>query len=192
MKRLVRVGFLGGMLIWMAASHGQGMVNFANISKQAGREVDTRVTFADGTPVAGGYTAQLYAGPQGTAESALKRVLPTTTFRTGPTTAGYILPIALFVPGVDPGQTGTFQMRVFNGETWESSPYRGESNLVDARLSSMTGTPPNLVGLEPFQVLPVPEPGTIAIVCVGLLLMCGYAKRRGFWLLRFFPGASPN
>jgi hypothetical protein len=86
------------MLIWTAASHGQGWINFANKTPNFGNRIDAKVTFADGTPVAEGYTAQLYFGPQGSAESALKPLFPTTTFRTGPTTAGYILPVALVVP----------------------------------------------------------------------------------------------
>jgi hypothetical protein len=72
----------------------------------------------------------------------------------------------------------TFQMRVFNGQTWESSPLRGESNLFDVQPSSPSGDPSNLFGLEPFQVLPVPEPGTIALFGFGLLLNFGLNKRR--------------
>jgi hypothetical protein len=160
-------------LVLLSHAFAQGVVVFANKVPSSG--VDARVTLADGTPVSVGYIAQLYAGPAGTPESSLQPVLPTATFASG-TAVGYIRPVDVHVPGVDIGQIATLQMRVFDGQTWSDSLCRGESNLILVQLGIQTQDGPYLVGLQPFQVVCIPEPSTFALLSGGLALL--FLKKR--------------
>lgn len=63
-------------------------------------------------------------------------------------------------------------MRAFSGKTWEDSPVRGESNLIDLNLGGGTTAPPYLFGLQSFAVYPVPEPSVVQIaLAAGLMLI---------------------
>ncbi len=157
-------------------AYGQGLVNFNN---RVTREVDARVTFPDGSPVGVGFTAQLYGGPIGTSVDALVPLFPTTTFRLTSTQAmGYVIGVEVVFQGMQPGTPATVQMRVFDGATWETSVCRGESNPITVSLFGGNGTPTNLVGMQPFQVNCIPEPGN------GVLLVCGVAGLLAFRRVR--------
>ena len=140
---------------------GQGEVTFNN---RVSGEVDARVTFLDGTGVGAGFIAQLYGGPAGSSIEQLTPLFPITTFRTTPALAlGYVFGVVVVVPDVPPRQRAVLVMRVFNGSTWESSTCRGESNPINVVLSGGLAVPTNLVGLQPFSVDCIPEPGTLAV-----------------------------
>lgn len=142
-----------GVPVW---SQGQGLIIFNN---RVTPEVNARVTFQDGTPVGAGFTAQLYGGPAGTPVDGLTPLLPTTTFRlSSPAALGYVQQVEVPVPGVPRFGDATVQMRVYNGASWETSLIRGESDLIVVRTASETSPPANLVGLQPFQCSPSPNP----------------------------------
>jgi hypothetical protein len=144
----------------------QGNLNFANLD---GNRVNAPVTFANGTGVGKGYKAQIYAGPPNTPAGSLTPVLPTTIFREN--APGYILAFTLEIPGRSAGEDIVVQMRAYDNENWENSDCRGESNVIPIRLSGGTGVPTSLIGLQPFQVVCIPEPGTTFICCAGLGLI---------------------
>jgi hypothetical protein len=99
--------------------------------------------------------------------SDIKPLFPLTSFRAGPPEAlGYIIQVILNVPGIPAGAAAVFVMKAFDGSSWETSTYRGESNPVTVTLAN-GGLPPDLVGLQPFQVHLVPEPSTYALMALG-------------------------
>jgi hypothetical protein len=148
----------------LTVGHSQGLIIFNN---RVSGEVDARVTFPDGTPVGAGFTAQLYGGPAGTPVDLLTPLLPTTTFRTG-AAMGYIFQVEVRVPGVPRFEDATVQMRVYDGESWESSLIRGDSNIITLTTISETWPSEYLIGLRPFQVSPIPEPGTAVLFACGV------------------------
>jgi hypothetical protein len=164
-----------GTFLFPGRAVAQGTVNFAN--KVPSARIDAPVTFQDGTFVSAGYTAQLYAGPQGSPASALQPVLPTSTFATG-AAAGYIRPTQLEIFGLFPGEFATLQVRVYGGADWDNSLCRGESNLLLIQLSGGTSLPADLVGLQPFQVICAPEPSTELLFIAALALILSLPKHR--------------
>jgi hypothetical protein len=167
-----------GTFLFPGRSVAQGTVNFANRVPSA--RIDAPVRFQDGTFVSTGYTAQLYAGPEGSPASALQPVQPTSTFLTG-AAAGYIRPVQIEIAGIFPGQFAALQVRVYGGADWDSSLCRGESDLLLIQLSGGTSLPADLVGLQPFQVICAPEPSTHLVFIFEsvfiLLLSIGKSRR---------------
>lgn len=167
-----------GCVLAAAATYAQGTVNFTT---RVVPDLVVQVTDPAGNPLDGAaYSAQLYGGPQGTAEAELQALGSPTTFRTG-AGAGFVTPAgAVAVPGVPEGGTATLQLRAWdnaNGTitSWETASIRGESNLFDAGpLGGVLQTPPNLVGLQPFQI---PEPSTIVLSVLGVAALA-FARRR--------------
>ncbi len=164
---------------FVPACHGQGLIWFNN---RVSGQVDARVTFFDGTGVGAGFTAQLFGGREGTPLELLVPLFPTTTFRTSSELAkGYVYPVEVAVPSAVPYHENiTFLMRVFNGASWETSSIRGESNLFTTWTYEGLFPPRSLIGLEPFQVFAIPEPGTAALFvggALGLLWSCRRQRR---------------
>lgn len=149
---------------------GQGTIDFDNLGPNG---LDARVTFLDGTGVGVGFTAQLFFGPPGMPVESLQPLLPTTTFQTGPADArGYVVGRSgIPVPGTFELEFQTFVMRAYNGSTWETSTWRGESNPVTVRLDGGTYPSAYLYGLQPFHVVPIPEPSVFALAVVGGCLL---------------------
>jgi hypothetical protein len=141
-----------------------------------------------------GYTAALFAGPQGTPEASLQPVAMT-TFRTG-TLAGYIAPPldAVTIPGVPGGQIATLQLRVWDNRggtltTWAAAEAAWLSGQIAAGKSPVFNSlplggageppslPPNLVGLVSFNIYYVPEPGTLALLGLGALGLMVFRRK---------------
>jgi hypothetical protein len=182
MRRLLLM--IGCLAQSLTKSQGQGTINFNTHTM----DVEAKFFMRDGTtPLAGtGYTAQLFAGPLGAAESALLPIYPTTTFRTG-VAAGYLIPVgAVVVPNVPPGQKATMQLRVWDNAggtiaTWESATTKFGGKLFDT--SPLGGedpngwpptVPPDLVGLTSASFGGLPEPsalltGTVALSVFGIV-----------------------
>ena len=156
----------------------QGTVNFNN---RVVGSVVAPVYGPDGvTGLEGpGYTAQLFGGAAGSAEGSLVAITPTTTFRTG-AGAGFIVAAgSVTVPGVVGGASAALQLRVWenaggtitsyadaiaSGSLYGSSAVFDSLPLGDLTASPPT-TPPNLVGLQSFNL--VPEPSTYALLALG-------------------------
>jgi hypothetical protein len=159
-----------------ATAYGQGQINFSN---RAG-SVDAPVFESDGTTLLSGanYMAMLYAGPQGTAEGDLTAMGAAASFNLLP---GYFFGSSRTITGVAGGSVATLQIRVWDsnsGATWETAAAnaRGASPVFDSvALTEAPATPPNLVGMESFSL--VPEPSTIALGLIGAVALV-FARRR--------------
>lgn len=168
---VVLAGFLIGSVPFTCA---QGQIYFINAAPMW-----APVTFADGTPIpaSAGFSAQLYGGEVGSSMDALVPLPPVNHFRSD--AAGFVLPgITATFPGMPVGSFVEIQMRAFSGKDWESSPIRGESNLIELRLGGDTIAPPPPLGLQSFAVYPVPEPSSLAIGLAGGVLFLGLWRMR--------------
>lgn len=140
-----------------------------------------------------GYYAQLFAGPQGTAEASLTPVPGSlVTFRTGGF-AGFIAAPAepLTIPGVPQGSVATMQLRVWDNQggtvtTWAAAEAlwlsgaiaAGKSLLFDSPpLAGGITPPPNLLGLQSFNIYYIPEPGTLALLGLGALGLMVFRRK---------------
>lgn len=125
----------------------------------------------DGPLLAGtGFTAQLFAGPLGTADEDLQPLSPATFFRTG-LNGGLVAPPsgALAVPFVPAGARARLQLRVWDNQdstlnSWPevlASPdaRRGVSPPFDSAPLGTTNSPANLAGLTSFNLNALPAPG---------------------------------
>ena len=81
---------------------------------------------------------------------------------------GYIFEEFIKVPGIGPGQSAILQIKVFNGASWEASTCRGESIPIIIELSGGLSTPADMIGLQPFQVICVPEPRPLLFLGLAL------------------------
>ena len=150
----------------------QGLIRFAN--RDSGG-VDARVFLPDGTGVGAGFVAQLSLVTSHNIVPVLTPLLPTTTFfDSTPAARGYVHPVNVSVPGILGGQSVGVIMRVFEGESWESSTFRGESSVATVELVPPEfGTGGLLTGLRQFIVAPIPEPGTLAMTICGIAVLAG-------------------
>jgi hypothetical protein len=166
MKKLI-IGLASLMVC--AVAYGQGQVNFNN---RVVGIVDAKVLLPDGTGAGAGFKAQLYGGPVG---GALQPLMPVTDFRTG-NAVGYVNGVTAIVPNVAAGGSATIVMRAFNGDTFETSSVFGSSEAITvSNLGGGTITPPNLVGLQGFSLIPEPSTIALGVLGVGALL---FMRRR--------------
>jgi hypothetical protein len=135
-----------------------GTVNFFTFHPQPGLG---RVYEADGvTPLASGFSAQLYAGPAGAPEGSLLPVGTPQPFLGG-TGAGYLRGTNVIVPHVTAGLPCELQLRVWEnagGNDYESAAVQavkvGKSAVFTVTLGSDWGRvfPPNANGFPSFRV----------------------------------------
>lgn len=143
----------------------------------------------------GTYTVQLWAAPggAGTPESSLVAVPTTTTMRTG-AAAGFITGVTVVVPNVPGDTTGgpaTFEVRVWDNAGGTITSYAAAQGLANgvwgqSPIFSITGPlgggtvlPPNLVGLQSFNVHTlVPEPSTFALAGLGAAALLIFRRRK--------------
>jgi len=133
-----------------------------------------------------GFTAALYGGPVGGVLGV--DPISTTTFRV-PSSFGYLTPPNPAAPAlgtVAPGGLASFEMRVWDNRLGTVTDWarvmqdptiaRGQSGIFSPAFplgGTPAGggtpiTPPNLAGLNSFNIAPVPEPGVIALGVLGL------------------------
>jgi hypothetical protein len=164
------------------------------ISKQgntsAGYQPGTQVY--GGAPLAGtGYNVGLWAGPAGSTLEQLTFVPGSLeTFRTG----GFAGAIdnsggVIAIPNVSEGSTAALQLRVWDnaGGTitswfqWINGGAPGAGGMSKIFTSQPLGgnaPPPNMVGLESFNVYTIPEPGTYALIGLGTLALWLFRRRK--------------
>ncbi|MBI2949685.1 MAG: hypothetical protein HYY23_18780 [Verrucomicrobia bacterium] len=158
---------------------GQGTVFFNN---RGGIGIDSKILFSDGQVLRGvsgpEWKADLIAGPAGTPFSQLVPVPgSTTTFRTG-AAAGYVNAITVTIPNIGLGAQATVAMRAYNGNTYENSSCFGTSKAITNPTGNpASGFPFDLIGLQGFTVVCIPEPPIHALAVVAALSIC-VAKRR--------------
>ena len=187
-----KLSIVVGLLLASFGVLAQGTLNFSN----GASGVNAPATDIDGTTkLAGaGFTAALYAGPQGTAWNSLTAIA-TSPFATG-ANAGYFFAGSTAIPGVAAGSIATVQIRVWTGAfaTWDAAYAAylagnpaakvgvsgvaawtgGVGNLPTSTLDTPAlgggaNPTPNMLNLKPFQLYQnvVPEPSTIALGVVG-------------------------
>jgi hypothetical protein len=139
-----------------------------------------------------GYTAQLFAAPGANQpESSLQPATPTTTFRTG-SAAGYVAQVTATLPNVPPdAPVATLQLRVWDNmggtvTTWAQAEALWLSGQIAAgksltfnvnAIGGVFNVPPNLVGLQSFNIYYVPEPGTLALLGLGALGLMVFRRK---------------
>lgn len=182
MKKLILTLALG---VACVSAMAQGTVALGN----AGAGLDAPVWLDSVGSAAGkvgaGFVAQLWGGPAGSAESALTAQGATTSFFTG-AGAGYFAGGPRTVTGVAGGSVAVLQVRVWNtaaGATWAEANANplgivGASGLVNITLSVPPATPPNMVGLTSWAVVPVPEPSSFALAGLGAAAMLIFRRRK--------------
>jgi MYXO-CTERM domain-containing protein len=171
MKKLL---LLAAATLLAVGAQAQGLVNFANIGGGTAGSVNAPVR--DITVLASGaaYAAQLYWGAAGTTDSSTLTINGVSgspaTFGTA-AQAGYFTGGSRIITGASGGTTVTLQVRAWataTGSSWDTATIRGESNLIQYTLATSPATPNNMVGLQAFNVAPVPEPSAIALGLLGL------------------------
>lgn len=162
------------------SSQAQGFFNFSNFGSGSAGTVNAPVYETDGTTKLGaGYKADYYWGPAGTVDpNALQSGLGASSpsFAGG----GVFFGGSQVINGVSGGTTVTLQVRawrVSDGTTWANAAasgpgaHVGQGNLIQLQLADSTATPqptpPNMVGLQSFNLTTGPEPATIALGLMG-------------------------
>lgn len=153
---------------------GQGTVQFNNRLTAVG--INAPVTYMGAGVEGPAFVGQLFVDNGGSYEPIGTPV----DFRTG-VAAGYVNGGEVAIASIAPGNSATLVLRAWNsaaGSDWStasSSPAGivGESNPVTVSLGGeIPGAPPapaaNLVGLQAFSLVAVPEPSTIALGVLGL------------------------
>lgn len=175
---------VGVWLLMLGGVFAQGTIQFNN---RVPGSVDAPVFDMGGTVKLAGdaWWAQLYAGPSGSASSALVAVQPAVNFRTG-NAAGYVVtPGEVTIPGVAPGAKAQIELRAWAAPyaSYEAAIAAGARAGASASFESLAlggsvgGAPPTpgpaLVGLTSFSF--IPEPSTIAL---GMVALATFACRR--------------
>lgn len=164
MKRLLVAAALGFTAV---AALAQGQFNFGNRVTVAG--IDAKVFDNTGTALAGEtYLAQAYVGA---AADSLAPVGSPVPFRTG-AAAGYISSTVVTTEFAG-GTAVKVQMRAWEasgGNSYEAAlaagKLVGESAVLDLTVQVAPNTPPDMVGLTSFNL--VPEPSTMALGVLGV------------------------
>jgi hypothetical protein len=164
MKKLIVAAAVGLVAVGALA---QGQFNFGNRVTVAG--IDAKVFKPDGvTPLDGAnYWAQAYVG---TSLDSLAPVGSPVNFRTG-AAAGYISSTIVTVPGKPGGTTVWVEMRAWEAgvNSYEAAvaggKLFGKSDPIQLTLAEAPNTPPDMVGLKSFSL--VPEPSTMALGLLG-------------------------
>ena len=151
---------------------GQGQVNFLNFN---GTTVNAPVSNAAGDLCDNTYMGQLYAGPDA---GSLAAVGDPVSFISGGIISGGTVNIPTVTPA---GGAAAVQLRAWasaSGATWEEATANpvgelGSSDIISlAATGNSAGSPPSvpvdLVGLNAFDLQVVPEPGTWALLALGL------------------------
>jgi len=158
MKKLLLT--VAALMVTLASTMAQGQVNFAT---RVGSTVNAIIRDPAGAPaVTPPYSAALQLRAADGSYSTIAN--STTGFRTG-AAIGYVSPITVTIPGIDIGGSATVRVVAFEGTAYVTAGLRGESNPVTVTLGGGTALPPDLVGLNAFNI--VPEPSTIALGILG-------------------------
>lgn len=140
----------------------------------------------------GSYVAALMsASGANAADSALAFATTTSTFRTG-TAVGFFVGSAITLPNVATGDTATLQVFAWDNTSgtlatptaawaaWQAGTIAGgvsgKFNL--ANIGGGTVTPPNMVGLQSFNLYMVPEPTTMALAGLGAAALLIFRRRK--------------
>ncbi len=159
-------GCLVALSLSLVTTKSQGLISFTTFFPEG--EVNAPVRLTSGQLVGSGWRAQLYATPAGQPLSSLKPQFPVAEFQDR--FPGYIFGQYEVNVTIPPGTIATVVMRAFNGLTYESSLFRGESKPINITLNGGLQPGSHLEGLQCFTVNSIPEPSSIAIAALGFCL----------------------
>jgi hypothetical protein len=174
--------FLLACCLAQALARGQGVVFFSNLVRPSMNDpigVEARIYNDQAAPL----TTPPWSAALVLDESGTLSVVPgsITSFRTGPA-AGYVNPLIIEIPNHTGGSRVTLQIMAFLGATESDAAAAlglrlGLSNAVDVTLGGGAVLPPDLVGLTSFIAL-TPEPGTLAIIFLGAVVLTACPRKR--------------
>src|SRR5688572_10663567 len=171
------------------SSFAQGSVIFNNRT-QAGDRPVTYGAPAQGFGTLPGATAQLVLVTGAAGSETFTPLTPTSPFRTGNAAAFFTDIRAFIVPGVQPGESARFAVRVWAGaasyEDARITPGSLSGQSLIFTVNALGGTPaggglpiatPTLDALSPMHFPVVPEPSTIALGFMGAAALLFRRKR---------------
>jgi hypothetical protein len=161
-----------------AATYGQGTVNFDNVGINAPIFAAGGTAAGTGAGTLAGAQAGLYVSSDGTANGTFTLVpgSVTTFFGNSGVAAQFLNALTVSVPSVVPGTAGMFKIGAWVGgsDFATATSQHGFSNPVTVTTGG-NGTPPalpgDLNGITQFELVPVPEPSTIAFGVIGGLAL---------------------
>jgi len=168
-----KLWLMGLGLAACVSAAAQGMIDFANRNRWA--NIDAPVFRPDGTGAGAGFTAGLFR----VWDDGSLTPLATVGFRTtSPDVTPYFVSKTVYLPGTWSGDVVTVRMRAWEtaAGSYEAALIRGESN--DIRVTLHAYFPVDLIGLQGFTMVVVPEPppGALLVLSGGLGLLA--ARRR--------------
>lgn len=178
MKKLLSIlPLLAGCAL---SAHGQGYILFSSVTQDL--SVEKRISDADTADyIDDAYVAQLFAGVQGSIESALTAVDTPVTFLGSPVEVmGEFLGNEIQISGVGAGSVATLQVRVWalaDGPDWATayaaalmngSKHVGMSALFDVTLGTLGSNTEMAPFMPLFQTQSVPEPHIVGLGIIGM------------------------
>jgi hypothetical protein len=184
----MRIFALSFMLAAIVAAHAQGTIVFHN---RGLTDPTTGATYnAPFSHFCESSSAQLFLVSGSGATATYTPLFPMQAFRPVPDNLYFTGPVVVTVPNVPAGTTGVrVVVRAWQGATWETATYRGESNEVTVGPLGgipQTGpplTPPGLDGFQSFFVLAgnpacIPEPSSWALAMLGAVFFIRGTKKK--------------
>ena len=156
----------------------QGGLLFGNRSLFTTPPIDAPVSDMAGVRLAGpAYLAQAYVGLAPDSLAAMGMIVP---FRTG-ANAGYIASTVIRTPWSM--EWVYVEMRAWEaaaGPSYEAAQavggQHGRSNMLRLLLHTHTEMPTDMVGLQPFSLIPESPPAVLCLVGAGVFLACRAAQ----------------
>jgi hypothetical protein len=168
------------------AAFAQGTVNFINVNSSPA--LNAPIFLSNGsTRLAGaGFMAELLAG----ASAGSLSPVASAPFQSGGG-AGYFAGGTQIIPGVVGGGTAFIQIRAWStaaGATYAAAVASGlgdawgASSVFSVVTGNPSATPPGtpaiLVGLQSFNLNPIPEPSTFALAGLGIASLLLFRRRK--------------
>lgn len=154
------------------------------------RQGNTATNFPAGSTVyagvllaGSGFSAQLFAGVQGTAENMLQPVTGSlTTFRTGSFAGFWANAGSVAIPGVPEGGIATLQVRAWDNSgginSFDLATIRGVSAVFLSTGLGGGAPPPVLENVRGFNLTIVPEPSTFVLAGLGAAALLIFRRRK--------------